>query len=563
MRDIDDGFEKNENNGEAENSRDCDFEDMTGRLTEDTVAASGEESGSSEALFSSEYSSVDSGAADGTKSESSETVNSMKAGASSASETVNGSDWQQRQQTFGEEARTAAGTAYGQPDSFEGVKASEYQDMREKAEKKDAKKAGKNGKKTNKNSAGKVILKAAAFVLCAVLLGVISAGTFIGVIHATGYDDKLEAAINAADRVSEAHINSVSVNGTVASNPEAGGADVAAIFENTISSVVSITSKVIYESQGYGFFFNGGTYESTGAGSGIIISENDSELLIVTNYHVVEDASSLVISFVDGKEASATVKGTSEEDDLAVVAVKLSDIEEDTLNSISMAVVGDSDSLKVGDQVIAIGNALGYGQSLTVGYVSALSRDVTINGVTRTLLQTDAAINPGNSGGALLNDKGELIGINSAKYSDTDVEGIGFAIPISSVKELIEELINKEPLVEVDESQASFLGITPANVDSTSAYMYNMPVGVYIYGLTAGGPAEKSGLQVRDIIIKINGTTVKSDDELKSELKYYAGGTTVDITVERIVDGVYQEITVPVELGLKSDYEKNSASAIN
>lgn len=465
-----------------------------------------------------------------------------------------------------DKAETEESEGVGNPsieESYENVKADEYQKLRDKAARKAEKKINKHNKKSGKKKGSRVILKAASVILCAVLFGGISAGTFLGIIHATGYDDKLEAAIEAADKDNTAHINSVSLSDSVSANTSVSDMeDVAEIFENTIPSVVSITSKIIYESQGFGFFFNGGTYESTGAGSGIIIAENDSEILIVTNYHVIDGASSLIISFADGEEAPAIVKGTSEEDDLAVVAVNLSDISESTLSSISKATIGDSDSLRVGDKVIAIGNALGYGQSLTVGYVSALSRDVTINGITRNLLQTDAAINPGNSGGALLNSRGELIGINSAKYSDTNVEGVGFAIPISSVKELIEELMNKEPRVEVDESQASFLGITPANVDSSSAYMYNMPEGVYIYALSAGGPAEQSGLQIRDIITKIDGTKISSDEELRNMLKYFAGGTTVDITVQRIVDGAYQEMTIPVTLGFKSDYENNAASAI-
>ena len=565
MRDIDDNFEMNENN--EQKYQGDNFADMEGSPMSNTEVSDTVISEISEEVLESEIMTDDEKITEqvidepeemhggNTDEFNTEEIQSITENADNMQELQSEAENISHMHITDEETQNPT-------EGFEGIRASEYQKMRERAADKAAKKAEKKAKKSGRKNGGKLLVKAASFVLCAVLLGVISAGAFMGVIHATGYDDKLEAAINAADKNNEAHINSVSVNGTIATGTAEGTANVAAIFKNTIPSVVSITSKVVYESQGFGFFGNGGTYESTGAGSGIIVSKNDSELLIVTNNHVIDNASSLIISFVDGKEAPATVKGTSEENDLAVVAVKLSDIEESTLNSISLAAFGDSDTLEVGDQVIAIGNALGYGQSLTVGYVSALSRDVTIDGVTRTLLQTDAAINPGNSGGALLNSRGELIGINSAKYSDTDVEGIGFAIPISSVKELIEELMNKEPLVEVDESQASFLGITPANVDSTSAYMYNMPVGVYVYELTAGGPAEQSGLKIRDIITKVDGTSVKSDEELRQMLKYFAGGTTVDITVERAVDGAYQEITIPVQLGLKSDYEDNSASAI-
>lgn len=428
----------------------------------------------------------------------------------------------------------------------------EYQKMRERAAKKEMKNAAKKNK-TQKHRHG-FWFKAVSVVMCAIVFGAVSAGAFLGVLHVTGYDNKMESAIEAANKGQESavHVNTVSSTNT----QTAGDSEITQVVQNTLPSVVSITSKIVYESQGYGFFFNGGQqYETSGAGSGIIVGQNDTELLIVTNNHVVEGATSLMVSFVDGEDVAATVKSTSANNDLAVVAVQLSDIKESTLNSISAATFGDSDSLQLGDRVIAIGNALGYGQSVTVGYVSALSRDVTIEGNTMTLLQTDAAINPGNSGGALINEKGELVGINSAKYSDTNVEGMGFAIPISSVKDLIEELMNKEPLKEVDESEASYLGITPAAVDSSTAYLYNMPEGVYIYSLTENGPAAQSGLKEKDIITKFDGEKITSTTDLQNILKYYAGGTTVDVTVERVVDGQYQEIVIPVKLGLKSDYQ--------
>lgn len=438
----------------------------------------------------------------------------------------------------------------------------EYQKLRDKIAKKEAKKANKADKKANKTNKEKkgrgIFFKAVAFVLCAVMFGAISAGAFIGVVHISGYDDKLDAVLEAADNQESAvHVSTVTPSGTTTDNTN-GTVAISSIVEEVMPSIVSITSTIVYESQGFGFFFGGGSYETSGAGSGIIVGQNASELLIVTNYHVIEDATSLVVSFDDGSDINATVKGVSEDNDLAVIAVSLSEVEDSTLNAISIATFGDSDSLKMGDRVIAIGNALGYGQSVTVGYISALSREVTIDNNTMTLLQTDAAINPGNSGGALINESGELIGINSAKYSDTDVEGMGFAIPISSVKELIEELMNKEPLVEVEESQMGYLGITPADVDSSSAYLYNMPEGVYVYSLSEDGPAAKSGIMVRDIITKFDGEKITSSSELQEILKYYAGGATVDLTVQRVVDGQYQEFIIPVELGFRSEYETES-----
>ena len=407
-------------------------------------------------------------------------------------------------------------------------------------------------------------LKGVACLLAAIMLGSLAAGAFIGVMHLSGYDDKMEKVLDAANAPQALHVSgtvddeSTAVNNA---NVSSGAIDtgVSEVVKKTMPAIVAITSKIVYESNNiFDFFFNngGGTYESTGAGSGIIIGQNDKQLLMVTNYHVVEDASSLIVTFVDGKEAPATVKGFSEEKDLAVVTVELSDLEDTTHDAISAITFGDSEQLALGDKVIAIGNALGYGQSVTVGYVSALSRDVTINNITRNLLQTDAAINPGNSGGALINVKGELIGINSAKYSDTKVEGVGYAIPITQVKDLIEELMNKEPLKEVEESQASFLGITPADVDSSSAYLYNMPQGVYVYALTENGPAAKSGILERDIITSIDDNKISSSEDLLKTLKYYPGGKTVDVTVQRIVDNQYQEMVISVELGLKSDYVK-------
>jgi serine protease Do len=287
----------------------------------------------------------------------------------------------------------------------------------------------------------------------------------------------------------------------------------------------------------------------TGSGSGIIIGQNDSELLIVTNYHVIEDADSLTITFNDEATAKASVKGTDSDNDLAVVAVQLSDLEESTKNSIAIATMDTSDNCKVGQGVIAIGNALGYGQSITVGYISALNRAVsTSDGTTKNLLQTDAAINPGNSGGALVNMNGEIIGINSAKYSDTDVEGMGFAIPISAVYDIIDDLMNQKTKIEVSEDQRGYLGIQVTSVDSSSAQVYNMPQGAYVYSIIDGGAASNSELQARDIITKLNGTTITTREDLTEELKYYAIGDTVTLTVSRATGTEYETMEIEVTL---------------
>ena len=324
-------------------------------------------------------------------------------------------------------------------------------------------------------------------------------------------------------------------------------------------SIVAITNTQIYQNNDWSYFFGGSSsQEVTGSGSGIIIGQNDTELLVLTNYHVIEGANALTVTFIDDSTADAQIKGTAESNDLAVVAIPIDSLSSDTLSQIKIATLGDSNALRVGDEVVAIGNALGYGQSLTYGHVSALSREVTINNETLTLLQTDAAINPGNSGGALLNMNGEVIGINSAKYSGDGVEGMGFAIPVSEAQDIINSLMNKETRTEVAEEDASWLGIQGVDINSSNAQMYNMPEGVYVYSIVENGPAASSDLQERDIITALEGTGVSSMDELQTQLSYYAGGTTVELTVQRLVDGQYQEQTISVTLGYRSDYQSGS-----
>ena len=332
--------------------------------------------------------------------------------------------------------------------------------------------------------------------------------------------------------------------------------DVSGVVEKALPSVVSITSTVVYENY-YMFGWGQSTpYEAEGAGTGIILSQTSDELLMVTNYHVIEGATSLKVTFADGNSYDAYLKGSDSEADIAVVAVLLSDVTQDTLNSISFAELGDSTSLKVGEGAIAIGNALGFGQSVTTGVISALDVTVSVDGHQKQVIQTDAAINPGNSGGALLNAAGQVIGINEAKYSQTGVEGIGYAIPISDVKDLIESLTQESTKVLVDEEERGYLGIQGADINSTSAETYGMPEGVYVVGVIEGGPASGTDLRAKDIITHVEGTRLTSFSELKNLLKYYRGGEEVQLTVMRLVDGEYQEQKISVTLGYARDYQQ-------
>jgi serine protease Do len=342
-----------------------------------------------------------------------------------------------------------------------------------------------------------------------------------------------------------------------------GVSDVAAAV---MPAVVSITNKSVQEVQdiygmygmyGYGYGRGQGktyTYESESCGSGIIIGQSDSELLICTNNHVVEDATELTVGFVDGEVYSAVVKGADSSSDLAVVSVSLSDISDDTLDQIKIAQIGDSDDLLIGEQVVAIGNALGYGQSVTTGIVSALNRTIDLDGYDIGLIQTDAAINPGNSGGALLDMNGHVIGINSAKASETGVEGMGYAIPISYAKPILEELMNKKTRTEVvDEEDSAFIGITGQSVSSDMSSLYGIPQGIYLTEVQSDSPADEAGLYKGDVIVKFDGESVTSMEGLKNILQYYAAGETVTITVARQSNG-YEEEKVDLVLGAYNDY---------
>lgn len=326
------------------------------------------------------------------------------------------------------------------------------------------------------------------------------------------------------------------------------GMDVSDVAKLAMPSIVSITNKSVQEVRS---MFGRGVqeYESESAGSGIIIGKTDEILLIVTNNHVVEHAKSLSVSFIDEEVAPATIKGTDADCDLAVIFVNLTDIPEATLDAIRVAQLGKSDALEVGEQVVAIGNALGYGQSVTTGIVSAMNREVTIDNITNKLIQTDAAINPGNSGGALLNMNAEVIGINSAKFASASVEGMGYAIPISSVNDIIDELVNREIREKVAEKEAGYLGITGISVDSSVSEMYGIPEGVYLSEITEGSPAEKAGLVKTDVIKKFDGVSVSSIAELKEQVACYKAGEKVDVLIYRLEEGEYKEMTVPVTLG--------------
>ena len=323
--------------------------------------------------------------------------------------------------------------------------------------------------------------------------------------------------------------------------------DVSAIVDKAMPSVVAITSKMVYESQTW---FGPMQREGVGSGSGIVVGKNDDELLIVTNNHVVQGAEELKVTFIDQVAVDASIKGTDADSDLAVIAVPIKNISSDTLSKIAIASLGNSDDLKVGQGVVAIGNALGYGQSVTVGYVSALDRSVqTEDGTSRDLLQTDAAINPGNSGGALLNMHGEVVGINSAKYSSTEVEGMGYAIPISKAQDIIDTLMTRKTRTQVTDANQGYLGIQCKNIDAVTSQQLGMPQGVFIYKIVEGGAASLSDLREKDIITKFDGQGIKTYDDLTNMLKYYEGGTTVTLTVQSLENGQYVERNVDITLG--------------
>ena len=394
---------------------------------------------------------------------------------------------------------------------------------------------------------GKQLAKCAALAL---VFGLVAGGVMTGVNYASG---KVLGTTNAGNVQASLTTGDDSTVQPTAISSSYVATDVSDIVDEVMPSIVAITN--VSQTEYQSFWGQSKTYESTSCGSGIIVSQDKEYLYVATNNHVVEGANSLTVTFANDDTVSAEIKGTDPSTDLAVVKVALSSIKDDTMSAIKVATLGSSDTLKVGESCIAIGNALGYGQSVTTGVISALNREVSVSdsssstNYTAELIQTDAAINPGNSGGALLNTAGEVIGINSVKYSDTSVEGIGYAIPMDTAKPIIEELITKE---KVDESNSAYLGIAGVDVTSDVAKTYNMPTGVYVAQVMEGAAAEQAGIQKGDIITKFDGKDVTSMEELSSNMQYYAAGTTVDVVIERSSNGQYEEQTISVTLGKKN-----------
>ena len=436
--------------------------------------------------------------------------------------------------------------------------------------------SGPSEHRRNQNSFQK---KAGTTIALAVIFGLVAAVVFQAANFAadrflnTGKSsvqikttDSVDLQETASDDSTADKVLSDSENGTVA-----------AVAQASMPSVVAITTVSVQEIPSF-FGYSSRQYKSASTGSGIIVGDNDDELLIATNNHVVDGATTLSVCFIGDDVAnaetetvnagdngdlnvedavSAKIKGTDADNDLAVVAVKKSDIPEDTLNQIKIAQIGSSDDLAVGQQVVAIGNALGYGQSVTSGWISALNRTIsTDDGMNSTgLIQTDAAINPGNSGGALLNMKGELIGINSAKYADSAVEGMGYAIPISKAKPILEELMNRETREKVDSNKKGYLGVSLANLTTEAIEMYNMPTGAFVRNVEDDSPAQEAGICKGDIIVKFDGQKVSDGDDLLDKLQYYKSGEKIEAVIARATNGENEEYTVELTLGTRPDNE--------
>lgn len=436
--------------------------------------------------------------------------------------------------------------------------------------------SGPSGHRRNQNSFQK---KAGATIALAVIFGLVAAVVFQAANFAadrflnTGKSsvqikttDSVDLQETASDDSTADKVLSDSENGTVA-----------AVAQASMPSVVAITTVSVQEIPSF-FGYSSHQYKSASTGSGIIVGDNDDELLIATNNHVVDGATTLSVCFIGDDVAnaetetvnagdngdlnvedavSAKIKGTDADNDLAVVAVKKSDIPEDTLNQIKIAQIGSSDDLAVGQQVVAIGNALGYGQSVTSGWISALNRTISTDDGTNStgLIQTDAAINPGNSGGALLNMKGELIGINSAKYADSAVEGMGYAIPISKAKPILEELMNRETREKVDSSKKGYLGVSLASLTTEAIEMYNMPTGAFVRSVEDDSPAQEAGICKGDIIVNFDGQKVSDGDDLLDKLQYYKSGEKIEAVIARATNGEYEENTIELTLGTRPDNE--------
>ena len=459
----------------------------------------------------------------------------------------------------------------------------------------ESKKPNRSGKKLNGQGR-----KFGTVVATAVVFGLVASAVFQGTNYVGSKlnpQGKKSVQVQSTQTISQ---NKSSDSEESVSGSTEGTSSVSQVAKNAMPSIVSIVGVSVQEiPQIYQYFGYGQQQETQSSGSGIIVGQNDTELLIATNNHVVSGTNSLTVCFTnqdgsavtangdvektsaegesgstnqDGQDSSlddvqsgavsAQIKGTDADNDLAVISVKLEDIPEDVLSEIKVATIGDSDSLQMGEQVVAIGNALGYGQSVTSGYVSALNRQVSSDDTDGTFIQTDAAINPGNSGGALLNMKGELIGINSAKIASDEVEGMGFAIPISKAEPILDEMMNQETRYKVeDEDKAAYIGITCENVTSDVNQMYGIPQGVYVDTVVEGGPAEKAGIKKGDVITKIDGTAIDAYKDLVDRLEYYEAGETVELEVYRAQDGEYNDQKFSVTLGAKKDAPSTNSSS--
>ena len=459
----------------------------------------------------------------------------------------------------------------------------------------ESKKPNRSGKKLNGQGR-----KFGTVVATAVVFGLVASAVFQGTNYVGSKlnpQEKKSVQVQSTQTISQ---NKSSDSEESVSGSTEGTSSVSQVAKNAMPSIVSIVGVSVQEiPQIYQYFGYGQQQETQSSGSGIIVGQNDTELLIATNNHVVSGTNSLTVCFTnqdgsavtangdvektsaegesgstnqDGQDSSldevqsgavsAQIKGTDADNDLAVISVKLEDIPEDVLSEIKVATIGDSDSLQMGEQVVAIGNALGYGQSVTSGYVSALNRQVSSDDTDGTFIQTDAAINPGNSGGALLNMKGELIGINSAKIASDEVEGMGFAIPISKAEPILDEMMNQETRYKVeDEDKAAYIGITCENVTSDVNQMYGIPQGVYVDTVVEGGPAEEAGIKKGDVITKIDGTAIDAYKDLVDRLEYYEAGETVELEVYRAQDGEYNAQKISVTLGAKKDAPSTNSSS--
>lgn len=412
---------------------------------------------------------------------------------------------------------------------------------------------GKKQKEKKTRGGFRKVVACAGLGLC---FGLCAGAGAYAVGTSTGLFEKWDAVIEAEKSASLAASQAASMNASIknadnsvikTNDITSVSSDVSAVVEQAMPSMVSIMNHYVEKISYFGQIME---QDQNATGSGIIVGQNDTELLIATNFHVVENATDLTVHFADDEEVKAVIKGTDSDMDLAVIAVSLGDMSEETKSKISIAKLGDSDGLKLGEPVIAIGNALGYGQSVTGGWVSALNREVELeDGSKGTFIQTDAAINPGNSGGALLNMNGEVIGINSNKIGGTVIEGIGYAIPISAASPILEDLMSKETRTLVADEESGYLGIYPQSVTTEAAQIYGMPEGVFVYQLDEGTPAAEGGMLKGDIITKLDGNRLSTADELHEKLKYYHTGETIDVIVMRNVDGEYKEITLQITLG--------------